>query len=183
MIEATKPVRWWQDRNNEIDLFNKLDHEYIYASAAMCVVRLLDTHGTVNDSQNVYNDVYNEAGVKVFTDPIAIAGSFAPVIDVLELSMFGPDTTKTLKVYFNFIDWNNKFKREPKPGDLIKSPEFNYIYIVADVQQIDPLYFGQPMHYQVTGKLNEDLQLEAFMKSRSLVVKNLEAFVKDALPQ
>jgi len=183
MIEATKPVRWWQNRSNELALFNKLDHEYIYQSAAMCIVRLLDTTGTINDSQDVYNDVYNEAVSKVYTSPVEIAASFSPVTDVMELAMYGMDTTKTLIAYFNYIDWHNKFKRVPRPGDLVKSPEFNYIYIVADVQRTDPVYYDNPMHYQVTGKLSEDLQLETFMKSKSLIVKELKNLVKEPLLQ
>ena len=167
---ATSPVRFWEGRANELDLFNSVDKEYIYASTKPCIVRLLKTAGTTNSVENVEQDEYNEAPIKVYDDPVEIAGNFLPIVETFEFALFGGDYKKDATLIFNCRDWNEKLRREPSAGDLIKTPEFDYIFRVGDVQKIDPVNYGPPMHYQIKGVLDEDLQVKDFEIKKNITI-------------
>ena len=168
---ATQQVKFWENRANELDLFSSIDKEYIYTSTKPCVVRLLKTAGTTNSVENTTDDEYNEAPIKSYDSPIEIAGNFLPIVDTFEFSLFGGDYKKDMTIVFNYRDWNEKFVRDPKPGDLIKTPEFDFIFRVGDVQKIDPVNYGPPMHYQVKGKLDEDLQVKDFEVRKEITIE------------
>ena len=168
---ATQQVKFWENRANELDLFNAIDKEYIYTSTKPCIVRLLKTAGTTNSTDNVTNDEYNEAPIKVFDPPVEIAGNFLPIVNTFEFTLFGGDYKKDMTLIFNYRDWNEKFPRKPWKGDLIKTPEFDAIFRVGDVQMIDPVNYGEPMHYQVKGVLDEDLQVQDFALKKELSVE------------
>ena len=168
---ATQQVKFWENRANELDLFNSIDKEYIYTSTKPCIVRLLKTDSSTNKVDNVRNDEYNEAPIKVYEPPVEIAGNFLPIVDTFEFTLFGGDFKKDATLIFNYKDWSEKLKREPKPGDLIKTPEFDFIFRVSDVQKIDPVNYGPPMHYQVKGVLDEDLQVKDFEIRKELSVE------------
>jgi len=161
MQQTTKQVKFWKDVNPDLELFNSLDQEYISTSAPPCLVRLQLKKGTTGSSY-YEDDVYGENPIKVFDAPIEICGSFSPAFDVFQLTFMGGDIPKEASIFFNKKEWDSTFRRPPHPGDLIRTPEYKFIYRADHIQPIDPVFFGDPMHYQINGILEESLDLENF---------------------
>jgi hypothetical protein len=157
--EAHSPLKIWEHRENEIALFNSLDRELLKTSTAPCLVRLLRTQDVLD---SVYEDEYEESAIKNYDAPLQVTGSFLPFVDTFEFTIFGGDLNKELTIIFNFDEWNSIFNRNPQPGDLIKTPEFEYVYRISDVQKLDPVFYGRPMHYQVKGVLDDDAKTKYF---------------------
>ena len=158
---ASQQVKFY-DGNPELQLFNELDRAYISMSAPPCLVRLLMKQDAIGYDEDEFENIYSEIPVKTFDSPIEIHASFAPEIDIFQLTFFNGDFPKECHIWINVSEWEEKMRREAQAGDLILTPECNFIYRITDVQKTDPVFFGKNMHYSISGALEEELHIENF---------------------
>ena len=119
------------DQNNpDINLFNLIDDELIRLAGSKLFYYKYYT------SRENYNDVYMEERNKVISkEPVTVHGHYDPQVIEENLDQFGLELKNDQVFVFNKSYIEDKLRRLPIPGDIIKPAFQNHKYQIFEVQE------------------------------------------------
>jgi len=137
--------------NNDINLFNLVDDEIIrLGGSELLYFKYRRDEG--------YDDVYKEARSKVIdSEPLVVHGHYNPTVLEESLSEFGLELVNDQLFIFNKSYIEQKLRRSPIPGDVLKPKFQNQRYEIFEVQEDSFELYGV-YHFACSARLLKDTE-------------------------
>jgi len=151
-VDGKSELSFFDQSNNDINLFNLVDDEIIRISGSEMVYykyfRSTETH----------DDVYMEERSKVISsDGLLVHGHYDPKVVEENLTEFGIEISNDQLFTFNKTYIANRIGRDPIPGDIIKPKFQNQKYEIFQVQEDSFEMYGV-YHIICSAKLLRDTE-------------------------
>lgn len=148
-LEGKSALSFFDQDNNDINLFNLVDDELIRISGSELLYYKFYR-------SEEYDEVYLESRSKpIAAQSIAVYGHYEPKPVEQNLNEFGLELTNDQLFVFNKTYINQKLHRDPQAGDVIKPKFQNQKYEIFEVQEDSFQLYGV-FHMVCAAKLLRD---------------------------
>ena len=149
-FEGSELMNLFNPDNPDLKFFNSLDEEHIRLSGSKLF------YYKFYRGEESYNDVYMEHKSKsISTQPIEVFGHYEPKVIEENLTQFGIELSNEQIFIFNKNYIQERLKREPIPGDVIK-PKFQDMKFKLFEVQEDSFEIYGVYHYVCSAKILRD---------------------------